>query len=258
MIELLAAVFVASLVGSLHCAGMCGGIVVLCVGGEAVRPGPDRGRDRGRAWKRHAAYNLGRLVAYVSLGAMSGAVGAAVDLGGARMGLPRVTAIVSGAAMILFGLVALLRASGVRGPGLRLPPRLQGALEAGMGAARRLPPVRRALAVGLLTALLPCGWLYAFVVAAAATGSAPLGALTMAVFWLGTVPILLGLGAGVETLARPLRRRLPTVTAIALVAVGAAAVIGRLNVPAYAEAAGPAETPLEVIEAGPPCCHDDP
>ena len=69
---LILAVFVASLVGSLHCAGMCGGIVVLCVGGESVE------RTREREWLRHVAYNLGRLAAYATLGVISGAVVGAV------------------------------------------------------------------------------------------------------------------------------------------------------------------------------------
>ena len=44
--------------------------------------------------------------------------------------------------------------------------------------------------VGLLTALLPCGWLYTYVVAAIATKSPWAGALTLFLFWLGGLPAL--------------------------------------------------------------------
>jgi uncharacterized protein len=83
--------------------------------------------------------------------------------------------------------------------------------------------------IGLLTGALPCGWLYGFVVAAAGTGSAPAGALLMTVFWAGTVPVMLGLGVGIQVAAAPLRRHLPTVCALAMIAVGALAVSGRVT-----------------------------
>jgi hypothetical protein len=55
-----------------------------------------------------------------------------------------------------------------------------------------------------------------------------MGALVMAAFWLGSVPALLGLGAGLQLLAAPLRRHLPVVTAVILVLVGILALSGRM------------------------------
>ena len=72
----------------------------------------------------------------------------------------------------------------------------------------------------MLTGFLPCGWLWAFVVAAAGTGSALGGALVMAVFWLGTVPAMTGVLALGGPAAIWLRRRMPAVTAIALIVLG--------------------------------------
>jgi hypothetical protein len=100
-------------------------------------------------------------------------------------------------------------------------------LTAGHRFAAGRPPVVRALATGLLTTLLPCGWLYAFVISAAGTGSPAFGALTMAVFWVGTVPILVTLGAGLRAITGALGRRLPTVTAAAVVVVGLATIVMR-------------------------------
>lgn len=45
-------------------------------------------------------------------------------------------------------------------------------------------------AFGLLSVFLPCGWLYTYVLAAAATKSAQAGALVMFLFWLAGLPAL--------------------------------------------------------------------
>lgn len=227
---LIATVFLASLVGSLHCAGMCGGIVALCVNGTEVTP-----RRSFTRWQPHAAYNFGRLLTYASLGAVSGLIGSAIDLGGSALGFSRVAIILAGGAMILIGLIALLRTRGMTFGCIRPPRFVAKLLQLGVSAARRLPPTRRSLIIGLLTGFLPCGWLYAFVIASAGTGSAALGAVTMTAFWLGTVPVMLGLGLGAQSIAGPLKKHVPALSAIALLLVGTVAVMGRLTVPAYAE-----------------------
>ena len=226
---LITTVFIASLIGSLHCAGMCGGIVAFCVNGKEVSAGRSL-----IAWQPHAAYNVGRLLTYASLGAISGLLGSAIDLGGSALGFSRIAIVVAGAAMILIGVVALLRTRGVKFGCVRPPRFMARLIQFGLAAAHRLPPVRRSLIVGLLTGFLPCGWLYAFVIASAGTGSASLGALTMAAFWLGTVPVMLGLGLGAQSIAGPLKKHVPALSAIALMLVGTVAVTGRLTAPAYA------------------------
>jgi sulfite exporter TauE/SafE len=260
MTALIGAVMIASLIGSLHCAGMCGGIVAICVG---VDPGKNR-----RVWPVHVAYNGGRLLMYTTLGAASGIVGGALDLGGSLFGFQRAGAVVAGALIIAFGLLTLLRIAGL-GPGrVKLPGPLRDLFQRGLRATVDRPPVQRALVIGVLTAFLPCGWLYAFVVTAAGTGSALAGAAIMAAFWSGTVPVLAVLGVGVQKLAGPLRRHLPTATAVLVVAVGVATVFGRLTVPAYADGAAEGDhTHVSLDESvervgslnasPPPCCRDE-
>ena len=87
-------------------------------------------------------------------------------------------------------------------------------------ALRVLPLVPRALLVGSLTALIPCGWLWVYVATAAGTGRPLPGALVMLVFWAGTLPLLAGLGLAAGRALAPLRRRLPLVSAGAMIAVG--------------------------------------
>jgi len=245
MIPVLSAVLVASLVGSLHCVGMCGGLVAFAAGTATS----------GRRALSHLAYHGSRGLAYVLLGAISGALGAAVDLGGGVLGVSRLAAVVAGVGMVLFGAVALARARGLQLTWLRrIEQRLTGGrvqrmVQGGLQVATRQSPVRRALLVGSVTAVLPCGWLYAFVISAAGAGSPAAGAAVMAAFWLGTVPALLGVGLGTQLIAGRLQRHLPAATAILLMVVGVTALAGRITMPAMQ-----AQQPTSALpDASAPC-----
>jgi len=222
---LLGTVFMASLAGSLHCAGMCGGFVAFYSGND---PG-----KRGRRYLAHVTYNGGRLASYLLLGAMAGLLGAAVDLAGSMAGVQRFAAIAAGALMIVWGVYALLQALDYPIPAVPLPGFVQRFSAMVYGTLRERPPVVRALLLGLFSTLLPCGWLYAFAVLAAGTGGPWSGALVMASFWAGTVPVMLGLGLSLQWLTAPLRRRLPVVTAVVLIAVGLLWLVGRATMPAH-------------------------
>ena len=215
------AVLAASLVGSPHCAAMCGGFVCFYAGPDPVRGG----RARAAA---HAAYNGGRLVSYLTLGALAGAVGAGLDAAGRVAGVGRLAAVAAGLLMVGWGLARLAALSGIR---LRAagPPVAHAWTARLLRAQRARPPIARAAATGLLTTLLPCGWLYAFVATGAAAGSAAGGALVMLAFWAGTLPVLVALGVGVQRFAGPLARRLPAVSAMLVVALGLLSISGRLG-----------------------------
>ncbi len=244
MVTLIAAVFMASLLGSIHCAGMCGPLVAMGVA-------PGRHRRPGHLLAQ-SAYNGGRLIGYIALGAVAGMFGAGLDLGGAYFGLQRGALILAGAGMILFGLLALLRLTGFRVPTFNLPGPLNGLFRRGHGYAASVDPRLRPLLMGLLSAFLPCGLLYYFVLMAAGSGSAVRGAVCMAVFWAGTLPIMVAVAVGVRSLAGPLRRHLPVAAAVALMLVGLAALLGRFDVPPLA--AGPDS---EIAGAPAPACHGD-
>jgi sulfite exporter TauE/SafE len=197
---------------------MCGAFVLFAVGDPAAD---------GRRLPLHAAYHGGRLITYTALGAIAGLLGAAFDFGGSLVGVQRAAAILAGAMMVGFGTIAILRIQGVRVPKPPIPRAWERVLTAGHRFAAGRPPIVRALATGLLTTLLPCGWLYAFVITAAGTASPALGALTMVAFWVGTVPVLVALGTGLRAIMGALGRRLPTLTAAAVVVVGLATIIMR-------------------------------
>jgi sulfite exporter TauE/SafE len=176
----------------------------------------------------------------MALGATAGGIGQALDLAGSALGMSRAAAVVAGTLMLAWGTLLLLEAAGVR---VRrwLPRGLGERAGALLARLRGQPPRLRSLLIGLSSTLLPCGWLYAFVVTAAGTGSAMSGALLMFTFWLGTLPVLVGVGVGVQRFATKLRRHLPLVTALALVAMGGFSLIRRVD--------------LTSATSEPTCCH---
>jgi sulfite exporter TauE/SafE len=253
MTALLLTVFVASLVGSLHCVGMCGPFVAFYSGADAS--------GGARRLLSHTAYSGGRLLTYAVFGFAAGAVGAALDVAGSLAGFQRIAAILAGITMILWGILALLQLRGVKifrhGTGNGRISRL---LRRGFSLVSDKPPVIRAAVVGLLSGFLPCGWLWAFVVTAAGTGSALKGATVMVAFWAGTVPALLAVGLGAQLVSAPLRRHVPAVTAILLVCLGLYAILGR---PASVDAAIHKHKQMQRSEVPSPegaaqsCCESD-
>lgn len=182
--------FLAGLLGSGHCFGMCGGI--------AGSLGAISGMGGSRSMAMPALqFNGGRLTGYAVLGALAGGIlGAAGEIMAlAPLGkwLRAVTALM----VLLIGLRFLLDWRGVD------------AIErGGAGLWRRIMPVAVRISqrhdwlgrvgLGICWGFLPCGLVYTVLITAASTGSAATGAATMLAFGLGTLPAMLGL-----TLAAP-------------------------------------------------------
>lgn len=213
-------VVVASLLGSLHCAAMCGGIATVAAAG-----GP--GATRSRRIRGAIAYHGGRGIGYVLLGMIAGTFGAGLDRGAlASLGVHDVAAVVMGAVLLVMALRPWLsgRTKLVR---LRRPPSRS--------------PVSRWLAavlprggaigcgtVGVLTGALPCGWLWSFLVVAAGTAHAEHGALVMLAMWLGTLPSLVGVTLLAGVVGPRLGRLAPKLTSVVLVVIAIATMTGRL------------------------------
>ena len=190
------------LLGSTHCVLMCGGVVGMTC---SALPG-ERRMHWGAQVPYLLAYNAGRIASYAMAGAFAGAAGAAIASFGlaerAQLGLR----FAAGAMMVAVGLYV----AGF-GPAMRWIER------AGEPVWRRIAPIARrfvpvrmpaqALALGLLWGWMPCGLVYAAMVAAVTSGSALRGAATMAAFGAGTLPMLLAMGSAAAAAARAMRVR---------------------------------------------------
>lgn len=204
----LLSVFLVGLLGGLHCAGMCGGIVTV-MSAASARPGLTRTIPIAAVRTRAPigvllGYNLGRIASYTIAGGLAGALGSTATL--ARQVLP-----VQQAAFILANLLLI-------GMGLYLTGVLRSvaALEsAGAGLWRRIRPLASrllsargfsgALLAGLAWGWVPCGMVYGALVAALLTGSALEGAGLLLAFGAGTLPNLLLMGWSAGAAARWLR-----------------------------------------------------
>jgi sulfite exporter TauE/SafE len=189
------ALFLAGLVGSIaHCAPMCGPFVLAQVSGALQRIDASRLCERQRLTTGLLLpYHAGRLATYALLGAIAAGSGGILErIPGAHY-LP--AALLALAALLFIG-----QALRHYAPGLRLAPWSgQGPVPWSASVARwarridRTRP-RGGLMLGLVLGLLPCGFLYAALAVAAATGIAWQGALAMVAFGAGTAPSLMVLG----------------------------------------------------------------
>lgn len=167
-----AAAFVAGLVTSLHCAGMCGPLACMMAPAKA---------DNADPFTVATVYHGARLAGYTTLGALAGGLGR----------LPFDWAGASAAAALPWVLVAFFAVVGLRLekrlPRFAVLTRLQWKLQNALRGRSRL---RVAAVMGAATPLLPCGPLYFLIAMAAFTGSAVRGAEFMLAFGLGTAPLL--------------------------------------------------------------------
>ena len=219
---LVSAVVTASLLGSMHCVGMCGPLAIWASGAGESAP-------RHKVAVATGLYHIGRLLTYSLAGLLAGAIGSMVDVGGEALGLQLAAARIVGTIMIVIGVIKLFKLSGLSpsSAGDLQPSRISSLLVKLRPFIFRLPLGGRALATGLLTTLLPCGWLYLFALLAAGTGSMVTGPIVMIAFWIGTLPALTGLIVGTVTLSRKFTTAVPAGAAIVLILAGGFTASGR-------------------------------
>jgi sulfite exporter TauE/SafE len=210
---------------------MCGGFVAAYVGNS--------GSSRLERVLSHTGYNGGRLVTYTAFGALAGGLGAALDLAGRAAGFAQAAAVATGLVLLVTGAAGLAPRTPLlqlrrreRKPSATLLSRIL------VKARGQRAPIR-AFLLGLFTTLLPCGWLYAFVAYSAASGDAVAGALSMSAFWLGSLPVMLGIGVSLQSLSARLLARVPRFRSALLLFAGVLTLLFRFQGPALA---GPSET----------------
>lgn len=201
----LSAALLTGLVGSGHCAVMCGGIAT---GFSATAPGA--------GWRHVVEPNLGRLLGYVAAGGLAGGIGRVVVDIAATPWLPLALRIATGLVLVFVGLRLAWPATS--GAGVQsglwrwLRPLQRGLLPANTTGRR--------LALGALWGWMPCGLSTILLTAAWLQADAGNGALTMATFGLGTMPVMLpltwsGLHVGRRLLRGRTRRALGVLVAMA-------------------------------------------
>jgi sulfite exporter TauE/SafE len=191
------AAFIMGFLGSLHCAVMCGPLVLAV---------PVVNRTRAGILASRVVYHAGRIFTYSLLGAAFGLIGQTLLLAGFQQWL----SILAGVTMLAF---LLLGSRGVKSP------LWKGALWIKSRFNHHFQ--RRSFislaTLGIVNGLLPCGLVYMAGTASSATGTPLHGALYMLCFGLGTVPMMLAISLGAARLLPVIR--LPRFKRIVPVAV---------------------------------------
>ena len=189
------------LIGSLHCADMCGPLALALphAGGSPLAFGVGR-----------MAYNLGRITAYGLLGLAFGMLGQTV----AMAGFQRWASLVSGAAILLAIVPGSSRSLG--GPLFQWVAFLKSSLS----SLLRRRTMSTLYLLGVLNGFLPCGLVYVACAGAVALGSALAGVTYMLAFGLGTVPLMLGIGLAGRNVQLAIRFRFQKLIPLCLALVG--------------------------------------
>ncbi len=191
------------LVGSLHCLGMCGPLVLA----YSLHLNPT-GQPRMRIWPKsafhHAAFHAGRLFTYGLLGALAGALASLSGIQQAFAGLRTGATIAGGIIMLILGL-GLLGLMPARF--FSMPAWGSSNVFARQYSSRLLTSYTAVskFVLGFLSGFLPCMLSFAMIVKAAATGHIVTGFFTMLLFGLGTVPVLYGVGISASALSVKVR-----------------------------------------------------
>ncbi len=181
--------FILGLVGSLHCAGMCGPLALAM---------PSTGDSRVQYFAGRLSYNLGRLVTYCVLGIVFGVVGRTLLLAGVQRWVS-----------IVLGLALLAGLLGSRELALWHPAtRLVQSIKLHMSSLLRHRSLRSLAFLGLLNGFLPCGLVYVACAGAVATGGVLPGTQYMAAFGVGTIPLMLAIGLSGKLIPTPVRLQL--------------------------------------------------
>jgi hypothetical protein len=182
-VNLLAA-FLLGLAGSLHCAAMCGPLLLAVSTVRRQNAARPATRLYGGDLIQNFAYHGGRLVTYGFLGAVSGLIGAAIVFAGFQRWLS-----IGAGGLILLGALTSIR--------LRwgaLAGKVVSAAKTRFGRLLHNRAAGAAALLGALNGLLPCGLVYIACAAAATAGGVTGGVAAMLAFGLGTAPMTLSIG----------------------------------------------------------------
>lgn len=193
--------FLAGLSGSLHCVGMCGGLVTASC---------DKEKDVFR-------YQVGRLLGYMAIGAFAGFLGSFIKFENQSPLFALIPGVILGLLFLFWGIQSF------RGRKAELPmPKFMGKF---YGLLWRTfvfknKNLSKAFFTGLISIFLPCGLLYGIALGTMALGHPLLSLFSMVFFWIGTLPAMVMAPSLFQKVLSPLKSKLPKTYAISLILIG--------------------------------------
>lgn len=202
--------FIAGVGGSLHCVGMCGGLVTATC---------QKSGDVGR-------YQVGRLMGYLILGFFAGVLGKIFTIQTANPKLTLIPGLIIGGLFLFWGI------QNYRGKKAEVPvPKFFTKIHTRLWTAliSKNKGLSKSFFIGFLSIFLPCGLLYGVVLGVAAFEHSWAALYAMFFFWLGTVPSMMLAPSIIQKFLRPLKAKLPKTYAISLIVIGLMTIGMRLN-----------------------------
>lgn len=201
--------FMAGVGGSLHCVGMCGGLVTAtCQKSYDV-----------------ARYQIGRLLGYLVLGFFAGLLGKIFTIQEKNPKMTLIPGLILGALFLLLGI------QNYQGKKAELPlPKFLNRLYTKMWVrfVQKNNNFSRSFFTGLLSIFLPCGLLYGIVLGIAAFEHSFHALFAMLFFWLGTLPSMILAPSIIQKFLRPFKLKLPRIYALSLIFIGLATITFRV------------------------------
>jgi uncharacterized protein len=233
--------FIVGLVGSAHCAGMCGPIALAL---------PLKSDNWFTRVSGGIVYNTGRIITYMLLGAIFGMLGKGLHMAGFQLW----ASIIIGILMIVMVVVPLV---------FKKMPSLNNVFEG--YSARLLGGFRNMFrkggmpslfGIGLLNGILPCGLVYVAVAGAINSGDIVSAMLYMALFGAGTIPVMLAVSLAGTMISLNLRIFINKLSPYVIVLLGVLFILRGLSlgIP-YISPKAEALTP--VVEKAHKCCNPD-
>jgi len=202
---ILLSALVLGLMGSFHCAGMCGPIAIAL---------PLHGNTVPQKIFGGTLYNVGRTITYGIMGAIFGLLGQGIQL----LGVQQKISVVMGAVMIISVLFPALFKNQYRLDKSTFS--FVGKLKKRIGEMFSIRSFQSLFFIGMLNGLLPCGLVYMAIAGAIGTGNAVEGTLYMMLFGLGTIPMLLTISLAGNIMSQAIRRKINKLIPVMVVVVG--------------------------------------
>lgn len=213
MIEFLTANFAIGFLGSLHCVGMCGGLVTAI---SMTRPHT--------WWPGVIAYQIGRVTTYTALGFVIGLIGSLVNNSSWLSDTQSIISIIAGIIIIL---LALHIGGWLPDPFSKLSKHITKitGFNRFINAAATTDNTAPWYSSGLINGLLPCGLVYAAISLSLTATTVGQGVAGMLLFGLGTIPAMLAVPALMRAIAPATRGRILKIGAVLLIIIGTLTVV---------------------------------
>ncbi len=203
--SILISAFVIGLMGSFHCAGMCGPIAIAL---------PLHGNTIPQKIFGGALYNIGRTITYGIMGAIFGLLGQGIQM----IGFQQKVSVIMGVVMIISVIFPALFKYQYSMDKSWLS--MVGKLKRSIGQLFAIRSFSSLFFIGLLNGLLPCGLVYMAIAGAIGTGNVTEGSLYMILFGLGTIPMLLSISLAGNILSLTVRKKINKLIPVLVVVVG--------------------------------------